>query len=298
MPDTSNVIVLCLDGSEESMHAAQIAMSLVEPDQFRFVLAYVVPDIESAYVVGMDPIAPVVPDPQFMELAEQRRAQAGVMLEDAAGHLGLPAAERVVLSGPPGPALSDYARAEHPALLVTGARGAQDLRSSGVGEVPDYLVRRAPCPVLVVRIDAKVNDAGPVLVCVDGSEHARHAALAVVPLLPAHVPLQLVTVAAHSPTSEPGETGYQMLADRKWEAEEDSVLSDVADALDRSDAIHTVLAGEPVETLLAAAAESSCRAMVIGSKGHGIIARAVLGSVAHKILCEATCPVFVAGPRS
>ncbi len=110
--------------------------------------------------------------------------------------------------------------------------------------------------------------------------------------------MQLVTVAAEAPVVVPDETGYEILTERKWGAEEDSLLADVAAAIHRPDATHTVLAGPPAETLLTAAAQSSSRAMVIGFKGHGLIARAVLGSVAHRILSEATCPVFVAGPRS
>jgi nucleotide-binding universal stress UspA family protein len=294
----ANAIVFCLDGSDESLHAANVALSLVDQTQHRFVLATAVPDIESAFVTGIDPIVPMAPDAQLLDVAEQRRQRAAELLEAASEQLGLPLAERAVLAGPAGPALRDYARQTHSDLLVTGARGFYDARNSGVGDVPDYLVRRAPCPVLVIRGDAQSDQPGPVLVCVDGSEHAQHAAKAVVPMLPAQVTVQLVTVAADSPVVVPDETGYEILSERKWGAEEDSLLTDVAMTIQRPDAAHTVLSGPPAETLLTAATESSCRAIVIGSRGHGIIARAVLGSVAHRILSDATCPVFVAGPRS
>ncbi|MCB0914475.1 MAG: universal stress protein [Actinobacteria bacterium] len=297
MSDIS-VIVLCLDGSDESVTAARVALELTEPGSYRFTLATAVPDIESAYVTGIDPIVPMAPDAQLVEVVEQRRERAAEMLEAAAAQLGLPEANREVLFGLAGPALREYAREHQPALLVTGARGFNDTRRSGVGEVPDYLVRRAPCPVLVVPADIQADRNGPVLVCVDGSEHARHAALTVVPLLAAGADVELVTVAAEAPVVVPDETGYEILSERKWEAEEDVLLDEVATAIARPDASHTVLSGPPAETLLSAATRSSSRAMVIGSKGHGLIARAVLGSVAHKILSEATCPVFVAGPRT
>lgn len=298
MPSSNDLVVCCLDGSAESLRAARVALTLIDRSRYRVALASVVPDFDAAYITGIDPIVPVTAGAESVELVQERQQQAADLLAHAAAELGLPDAQQLVLAGPPGPILREYAREEHPALLVTGARGLDESDRPGVGEVPDYLVRKAPCPVLVVRADAVENDEGPVLVCTDGSEHAHHAAVSVIPLLPAEIAVQIVTVAAKAPPAKPHETGYDMMTDRKWEGEEDAILTDISTAVDRPDATHTVLTGPPVDTLLDAATGAPARAMVIGSKGHGALARAVLGSVAHQILGEATCPVFVAGPRS
>ena len=219
MHNPTDVVVLCLDGSEESLHAGKVALSLVRPGHFRFVLASVVPDLDAAYITGVDPMVPMAPDPELLEVVKLRRQQTEELLAQGAAALDLPDADRLVLAGPAGPALAEFARQENPALLVTGARGFNDARDSGVGAVPNHLVRKASCPVLVVRGDAKVDESGPVLICVDGSEHARHAALSVTPLLPASVPMTLATVAAKSPPTAPAATGYESRHYRRREAE-------------------------------------------------------------------------------
>lgn len=297
MSRPANLVVLCVDGSQESLRAARVALTLVDRQRYRFALATAI-DVDTAYLTGIDPLVPMTPNVELLDVVAQRQDQAGELLSRAAEQLGLIEPETVLLSGPAGPALRTYAREEHPALIVVGARGLYDSARAGVGSVPDYLLRRAPCPVLVVRAEAVVDNTGPVLVCVDGSAHARHAAEAVTPVLPNDVPLQLVTVAAAAPAASPDETGYAMMTDRRWEDEEYSVLRDVATAIDRVDATGSVLTGPPGETLIATAEQVSARAIVIGSKGHGALARAVLGSVAHQILDNVTCPVFVAGPHS
>ena len=51
--------------------------------------------------------------------------------------------------------------------------------------------------------------------------------------------------------------------------------------------------GDPAATIVAYAKKHRCRAIVMGSRGQGLIAGALLGSVAAKVIYLAECPVTV-----
>jgi nucleotide-binding universal stress UspA family protein len=49
--------------------------------------------------------------------------------------------------------------------------------------------------------------------------------------------------------------------------------------------------GDPAATIVAFAKKHRCYAIVMGSRGHGLIAASLLGSVAAKVVFLAECPV-------
>ena len=51
--------------------------------------------------------------------------------------------------------------------------------------------------------------------------------------------------------------------------------------------------GEPAATIVEYAVKNRCAAIVMGSRGHGLISGLVLGSVAVKVIHLAECPVTV-----
>jgi nucleotide-binding universal stress UspA family protein len=55
---------------------------------------------------------------------------------------------------------------------------------------------------------------------------------------------------------------------------------------------------EPAETVSEVAEEVDADLIVCGSRGHGALAGAVVGSVAHRLLHIAPCPVLVVSERS
>jgi nucleotide-binding universal stress UspA family protein len=71
------------------------------------------------------------------------------------------------------------------------------------------------------------------------------------------------------------------------------VAKDVATALGLPETSTVVLVGNPGHALCDYAAEVSARAIVIGSRGHGGVRRALLGSVSDHVVRNAPCPVVV-----
>ena len=57
----------------------------------------------------------------------------------------------LIWDGPPGEAIVDVARSEQVDMVVVGSHGRGAVGRFFVGSVSEYVVRHAPCPVLVVR---------------------------------------------------------------------------------------------------------------------------------------------------
>lgn len=289
-------IVCCLDGSDASLHAARLGLALVPSQNRRVTLVTAIPLLDPAYISGADPTVPIALGVNFAEITEEHRRTASATLNEAAAALGLTDAAHVIVEGSPEAALRDYAEDGHADLLIVGAVGRGKADHATLGSVANYLVRKAHCPVLVVGAQAN-SGAGPIVVGTDGSRNAEHAAARSLALLDAQVPVTLLTVAAHAPQEASGE-GLAPLDERRWEGDEDAILTRLATALQRDDATHVVRAGKTAETLAGYAAEVHAQALVIGAKGHGSLVRAVLGSIAHDTVRQASCPVFIAGPHN
>jgi nucleotide-binding universal stress UspA family protein len=61
------------------------------------------------------------------------------------------AARFLIWQGDPGESIAAAAEAEQCDLIVVGTHGRTGFQRSLAGSVSDYVIRNAPCPVLVVR---------------------------------------------------------------------------------------------------------------------------------------------------
>jgi nucleotide-binding universal stress UspA family protein len=69
----------------------------------------------------------------------------------------------VTVRGDPDAAIVEYALDNKADLMVVGMRGSgagNKIRASLLGSVAEAMIRKSPCPVLVVRPDHKVEPAG------------------------------------------------------------------------------------------------------------------------------------------
>jgi len=144
-----------------------------------------------------------------------------------------------------------------------------------------------------------------VLLCTDGSEVAEAALAEGLALLgPPDRVVVATVIDAVDPTLVVGtgmaggvispEVAQRELDDRLEIARQ--LLATTAAGLGRPGAEQTVLSGAPGPALCDLAAELPASVIVIGTRGHGGLRRAVLGSVSDHVVRHAPCPVVTCRP--
>jgi nucleotide-binding universal stress UspA family protein len=146
-----------------------------------------------------------------------------------------------------------------------------------------------------------VRVAGKIVVGVDGSRHATAALRwAADEARLRSATLQVVHAWTFVPVATPADSGLVPMAwmdnvellDVTRQAAEEAAVAQVADVLGPDhDASITVVEGGPAEALVDAAADADL--LVVGNRGRGNIAAALLGSTSAKVADEAPCPVVV-----
>ena len=91
----------------------------------------------------------VVSPDEFETMVEAADTGAHEILTTTAQALGLEGAESHVLRGEPGVAICQFAADVSASAIVMGSRGRGGLKRAVLGSVSDYVVRNAPCTVLV-----------------------------------------------------------------------------------------------------------------------------------------------------
>ncbi|GAA2565113.1 universal stress protein [Winogradskya consettensis] len=184
-------------------------------------------------------------------------------------------------------------------LLVLGSRGRGGFAGLLLGSVSQRVATHASCPVVVVRGPAEAVD-GPIAVGVDDSPAAdmvletaftaaneHGCSLNLVRTYLPVIPLWLSDVAP--PTVD---TPEQDAAERQrfeeqvapWRAK----FPDVP--------VETVVTHESASFALERASRHA-RLVVVGNRGHGPLAGALLGSTTLQLLHHAACPVYIVRPQ-
>lgn len=193
----------------------------------------------------------------------------------------------LVLEGHPGPTLMEMAGPTTP--IVVGRRGISELQHRLLGSVSQYLVTHALGPVVVVPEDWEAVPLRRIVVGFDGSEHAAAALRWAVSIAPDDAEVEALIAIDVIPWLSP-----QVVVERHPEAVSDarariSAVADEADPEQRARR-HFMIEGPRF-----ALAEASVNAdlIVVGPRGIGGLARAVLGSTTTWLLHDARCPVAV-----
>jgi len=270
-------LVLGYDGSPESDEAARWAAGTAllrgEP-----ILALVV-------VEPMDsPRSHGWPESRWSEI-EQRAADTLA----AAGATDVTVERH---AGKPVHTLLDAAR--DASMLVLGSRGHSRVGEVVIGSVSQKTARHARCPVVVVR-QRNSASAHRIVVGTDDSEPSRRA--------------------LDFACGEAGVTGQQVVMIRTWkpitvpvDKHGDAPPAMVSTLLDEEEALAKSVAeqrgrfpeldieGEFITSAAGQAlvdASYTATMVVVGSRGRAALTETVLGSVSHKVLHDAQCPVAV-----
>jgi nucleotide-binding universal stress UspA family protein len=141
-----------------------------------------------------------------------------------------------------------------------------------------------------------------VIVGIDGSAEA-HAALRWALRYARRTGAQVEAIAAWQfplpQLGAPGDAGALMVSPEDVEAEARRWLDEAAGGADMhpDGGVQLItVGGDPVDVLLDRAAGAAL--IVLGNKGHGALAAAVLGSVAQRCVHHARCPVVLVPPAA
>ena len=203
-----------------------------------------------------------------------------------------PVVERVVLDLPARALIGVGADAD---LLVTGARGLGGFKGLLLGSVSERVLEEAPCPVAVLREHDTWSADGAVVVGIDGSVMATNAlrwaageAKSRGALLHIVHALQLPPVLPRSPATLASPQVVDVLEDAARGVVETAVQDPAVAGL-RVEA--HVLSSSAVQALLNFADGASL--IVVGSRGVGRFARAVLGATSRQLAHHSGCPIVV-----
>jgi nucleotide-binding universal stress UspA family protein len=209
--------------------------------------------------------------------------------------------ETAVVKGEPGEEIVGYVDEAGIDLVAMGTKGQRGLRRFVTGSVTEHVVRRAPVPVVTVRVTESdpVTDYERVLVTTDGSSAADAAvdhAVAVTDAFDATLhALYVVNIEALAagPTAAPPTELLDQFRERGEEA-----TGEIADrAADAGvETVTAVYEGFPGPAILDYADEKEMDLIAMGTHGRTGIDRIMLGSTTERTIRRSPVPVMSVHP--
>lgn len=229
-------------------------------------------------------------------LRDEARRQLQALADELVAHRGL-GVRTVEAAGPVLESIDDEARRLGAGLLVVGARGAGFLRRLVLGTTSERLVRRASCPVLVVRQSAHERYRRA-LVAVDFSPWSAQALQVASRVAPE---ARLVLLSAYQvPFREKLDfagVDAATIDHYRQQAQLQAVqgVHGLAAALGvrpgHYDAV--VIEGEASQRIVEQEQEFDCDLVVLGKHGRSATEDLLLGSVTQHVLAEGSADVLV-----
>lgn len=280
--DTEHRWIVGVDGSPTSRHALQWALAHTAR--------------RNVTVTAIQCWEPLEGWPDHPRPDEELRTVQD-QLEGLRSDLGPAGSELEVVAAYGNPTSVMLDHAEKAGLLVLGTRGMGGFQRLLLGSVSLQTVTHSPIPVAVIAPTARLDGVlDRIVVGVDGSANS-HAAL-VWALSFATEKTTTVAVGAWEPS---------VLATRADAVHFDELSASWRDAFHQtvgeasrtaSPAVEVTRSFEyakPADALIQHAAGADL--LVVGARGRGAIASAILGSVTNTVLHQAPCPIVVV-PRS
>jgi nucleotide-binding universal stress UspA family protein len=276
-----NDVLLATDFSPASETALPYALAFARRYGATLTLAHVISP-EVYQFVPPERIEPV------FEVTEQQARQDMLRTVEQLGDIK----KRAILShGDVWPSLADILASNHIDLLVIGTRGRSGLAKLVLGSVAEEVFRRAACPVLTVgprctpaAVDAEGVRFRTILYATDFTAPAEAAAPYALSLAQEHgAKLLLLHV-----REQEGDGGAATECERRLRAivpEEAALWCEPEFVLS---------SGEPAERIVAVADQQAADLIVMGVRQTGamLLATRLEGSVAHKVVSTARCPVL------
>lgn len=224
--------------------------------------------------------------------ASKARAAAAGVVVDTSLRGGQPARE--ILS------LATESSAD---LVVIGTHGRGGVEHMLLGSVAEKVLRKAPCPVLIVPPAAEAGDAefSRILCPVDGSAVSAEA-VAFALSLARETDGRLILLSVVEPVPVSGEFGaldadeYRQLG----ETHARTILTEAVPANVREwcRVDERIALGKASERILDTARTERADVIVMGVRGRGAIDLLAFGSTTNEVVRRATCPVLAVHPKT
>lgn len=280
-------ILLPLDGSDTAEQAIPYVKTLARHWE--------------AQVIVLRTVGPEVVEPSgalasiVLRLRQQEDQFADEYLEQIKAEFAGQPVETLKTVGSPRVLVDEVARDRECDLIVMASHGRGGFQRWLLGSVAETVLRKAPCPVLLVRGEASAPvPFERVLVPLDGSELSVSVLQRLGPFLKQGAHLRLLRVADLSErdlyfVSDPSRL-EAALAELEQELEP-ITLPGVT--LDRE-----VLQGDPRQVILHQAEALKCDLIAMSTHGRGGWKHLLLGSVTESVARRAPCPVLAFPPLS
>ncbi|MER5390255.1 universal stress protein [Saccharopolyspora sp. NPDC002686] len=289
MSEFAHEVVVGLDASEASRHAARWAAREAASRRRTLLLVHVFPRPLLELARSRLPGGSEPRDPLQRAIGLELNAVVEQCVQIAPGL----EVRTELLSGDPVEVLAGIS--EHAELLVLGSSGigSPDLELVG-STAADLLTRQKGSPVVITRGEEQIGqEARDVVVGVDGSQNSVRAVDFAFDFAARH---RCRLVAVHAWSDLPLDHVQDWAVDRdaaRWEASE--LLSrSLAGCAERHPdvAVQEVVRDQrPARALVDVSRDAGL--LVVGSHGRGLVRRAVLGSVSHAVVHAAPCSVAV-----
>ncbi|MFC4114108.1 universal stress protein [Nonomuraea zeae] len=174
--------------------------------------------------------------------------------------------------------------------VALGSRGLGRVSGQVLGSVGPALTGQLSCPLVIVHEPAQ-QPYGEVVAGFDGSADAEAALEYALEQAQARDARLRVLYGLQAPVQTPHPVGYGPIPNGITEQEIEQRLTTWRQKYPEVEMVVSVLAGNPVTVLARASRQADL--VVVGSRGLGGFASAVLGSVSRGILRRARCPVAV-----
>jgi nucleotide-binding universal stress UspA family protein len=134
-----------------------------------------------------------------------------------------------------------------------------------------------------------------ILLAVDGSEHALHAARQAAQLARTMGSKEVRIVVAYDPIPMYlGEPNLQFAINARMDEAKAILQNAVKEVGELPCAVHTeLIEGDPAAAIIDVANTRQSDVIVIGSRGLGTLAGLLLGSTSQKVVAHAPCPVLI-----
>lgn len=288
-------MLAAIDFSEAAIDAARWAADYFAPEA-RLTLAHVV---EAPELPAFARLATTSAD----EIEAAARVEAEARIRDVAAHLSRRAPRCEVRIGKPYEQITALVEAVDADLVVIGPHGSRRRRSKFLGTTADRIVRTSMAPVLVASAP-RASRPRKMLVAIDDSsitplvlEWARDLASAfdaAVVLLHVWSNAVYSHVASMSHATAHGEAEARAdIAKELDDAARHWLAHLIRTGMNEERVTAFVTHGRAGDVVLEVAANTQADLIVLGRRGSGLVAPALLGSTVGTVLHGARCPVLV-----